>query len=285
MLHETLNVVVPYEKAGVKKHPHVPTLTTYVTTPIHPEKKKAIIICPGGAYMHVSQREGEPVAKQFLAMGFQTFVLDYSISPDVWPTSILELAQAVHMVRERAEEWSIDPDKIIVCGFSAGGHLAASLSCFWNQSFIYSPLGLTAEEIRPNGTILAYPVITSGPFAHRGSFDYVLEGVSDEWLKQYAPACPASSMLELLSLEHQAGAQNPPVFLWHTGTDTCVPVENSLFLAMALRKAGVSFEMHIFPEGPHGISLATEETADAPDQIVPAAQEWVHLAGRWAKDL
>lgn len=296
MIHEILEVKVPYEKAGIQKHAHVATLTTYValpygTTPyvappFRAAKRKAVIICPGGSYVEVSPREAEPIARQFLAMGYQAFVLDYSTTPDVWPTAILEVAQAVHMVREYADKWNVDKEHIVICGFSAGGHLAASYGCFWNQPFVYEPLSLTPEEIRPNGNILSYPVITSGTFAHRGSFDYLLKNeVTNQWLKKYAPEYPAKTMLELLSLENQVGKQNPPTFLWHTNTDELVPVENALLYAMALRKAKVSLELHIFKEGPHGISLATEEVAEFLEQLNPAVQMWVPLAGNWLKSL
>ncbi len=284
MLRQTKNVIVSYQKAGIEKKSHTPTLTAYVELSLPAKKKKAVLICPGGAYVHVSAREGEPVAKKFVEMGFQAFVLDYSVAPDVWPTALLELAQAVCMVREHAEEWQVDPHQVFVCGFSAGGHLAASLGCFWNQPFVFSPLGKTAEEIRPDGILLSYPVITSGAFAHRDSFTNLIGETSDAWVKRYAPGSPAASLSEFLSLELQAGAQTPPVFLWHTAVDDLVPVENSLLFAMALHREGVPVELHIFPDGIHGISLATEETADWPEQIVPAAQVWVSLAGRWAND-
>lgn len=297
MIHKVLEIKVPYERADIYKRRHVATLTTYVaepygTTPYvaepfhHKNKRRAILICPGGSYVETSPREAEPIARQFWALGFQAFVLDYSTTPDVWPTAILEVAQAVHMIREHANEWYVDENKIIVCGFSAGGHLAASFSCFWNQSFVYEPLGLTADDIRPNGALLSYPVITSGEFAHRGSFDYLLHGeVSDEWLEKYAPNAKEKTMLEFLSMEKQVGQQTPPTFLWHTYTDELVPVENSLLYAMALKKANVSMELHIFKEGPHGISLATKEVAEYPEQISEAVQKWVSLATQWMKEL
>ncbi len=155
---------------------------------------------------------------------------------------------------------------MIVCGFSAGGHLSASLGVFWDREFVWEALGLTGEKVRPDGLILAYPVISSGEFAHRGSFEH-LTGRSGETKGE-----------ELLSLERQAGPQTPPVFMWHTAADGTVPVENSLLFAMALRKAGVSLELHIFPEGRHGLALASEETAKDMDDgrgtyVVPACQQ------------
>ena len=122
-----------------------------------------------------SDREAEPIALRFNSLGFQSFVLRYSVNKLPFPGALLELSKAVSIVRENAAEWDIDPEKIIVCGFSAGGHLAASLGVFWSKDFVTVPLGFECQENRPNGMILAYPVITSGEFAHRDSFINLLK--------------------------------------------------------------------------------------------------------------
>ena len=240
-------------------------------------RRRAVVICPGGGYEFCSTREAEPVAMQFLAMDCQAFVLTYSTAPAVFPHALRELALSVAMIRAHAEEWHVDENRVIVCGFSAGGHLAASLGVFWDREFVWEALGLTGERVRPDGLILAYPVISSGEFAHRGSFEH-LTGRSGE--------TKGEELWELLSLERQAGPQTPPVFMWHTAADGTVPVENALLFAMALRKAGVSMELHIFPEGRHGLALASEETAKDMDDgrgtyVVPACQQWIRLAGVW----
>lgn len=239
-------------------------------------KRPAVIICPGGGYEFCSTREAEPVAFQFLAMDCQAFVLQYSTAPSVFPEALLELAAAVALLRENEEDWHIDICRIFLCGFSAGGHLAASLGVFWDRDFVFGPLGLTAFDVRPDGLILAYPVISSGVYAHEGSFVCLTGG--------------DAGLRELLSLENQAGPQVPPVFLWHTDTDATVPVENSLLFAMALKKAGVSMELHIFPTGRHGLALASEETAKEEDDgrgsyVVPGCQIWTKLAGQWLSRL
>lgn len=131
-------------------------------------RRPAVVICPGGGYGMTSDREAEPVALKFLEKGFQCFILRYSVEPVRFPAALLQLATAVAMVRSRADEWHVNADKIAVCGFSAGGHLAASLGVFWNREFVNGPLGLTPGDAKPNGMILGYPVITSGEFAHRG---------------------------------------------------------------------------------------------------------------------
>lgn len=271
-------------------------------------KRKAVIICPGGCYEFCSTREAEPVAFQFLAMDCQAFVLHYSTAPSVFPTALRELAAAVALIRGNAEEWHIDGERILVCGFSAGGHLAASLGVFWEREFVSGPLGLEPAAVRPSGLILAYPVISSGPCGHEASFDNLTgeakgggetpdgggmrdreelpDGGGTKDGEELPDEAGNDSLREFLSLERQAGPQVPPVFLWHTDTDATVSVENALLFAMALKRAGVSLELHIFPTGRHGLALASEETAKEIDDgrgsyIVPCCQIWTKLAGQW----
>ena len=239
-------------------------------------KRPMVVICPGGGYNHVSEREAEPVALKFMGMGFHACVLDYHVGPEVvFPQALLELAASVKEIREHAKEWKVDQNKIILCGFSAGGHLAGCLGMFWKEDWIREELGTTAQMIQPNGMILAYPVITSGEFVHKGSFE-MLTGQTME---------PA--LMEKLSLEEQVTENTPPVFLWHTYEDNTVPVENSLLLAMKLRQHNISLEMHIFPYGPHGISLGDKETArmNCEKDIQPRCQCWPDMAGQWINGL
>lgn len=266
-------------KTGVEsRSDYQATLTAYILNEKCKDagiKRPAVIICPGGGYVMTSEREAEPVAMHYLAGGCHAFILRYSCAPAVFPTAMLELAKAVQIVREHADEWHVDENKIIVSGFSAGGHLAASLSVFWDRDFVREALGVPNELIKPNGSILCYPVITSGKFAHRGSFSNVLaEKEHDE------------DLLELLSLEKQVSESTPPTFLWHTWTDGSVPVENSLFYVQALKEKGVSAEIHIYPNGGHGISLANEETStnDAA-HIIPECQNWIKKAVDWVNRL
>ncbi len=238
-----------------------------------------LIICPGGAYGHVSEREGEPVAKKFNALGFSTFVLDYHVAPFEYPTSLCELASAVRTVRENAEEFGINPERIAVAGFSAGGHLAASLCTGYKKEWLLSALNASAEDIMPNACILGYPVITSGEFGHQDSFENLLGMHTDaDKAKRYK-----QDLLELVTLDRHVTEDVPPTFLWHTYEDSCVPVENSLLYLAALCNAGVLAEFHMFPFGPHGLSLATKETAwiNDPDSIREEIQIWPELAARF----
>lgn len=277
MITETISLNLDYDAMGLNNGGHHPTLYPYLlgSSPEMDSGKRrpAVIICPGGGYAMTSDREAEPVAMQFAASGFQTFVLRYSVRPAVFPAAICELAFAVGMVRDNAEQWQIDPDRIFVAGFSAGGHLAASLGVFWHEPFLAELLATSGQRIRPNGLILSYPVITSGEHAHRESF-YNLLGSRYEELVDY------------VSLENRVSQNTPPVFLWHTWEDDCVPCQNALLLAYALKAEGVSLELHIYPRGGHGLSLANEETAAIGGYGVQEdCQSWMPLALAWAKTI
>lgn len=239
----------------------------------------ALIICPGGGYSHVSEREGKPVAKKFNSLGFCTFVLNYHVAPFEYPTALCELASAVRAVRENAEEWGIDPERIAVAGFSAGGHLAANLCTGYKKEWLLGSIDATPEEIMPNACVLSYPVITSGEYGHQGSFENLLGMHTDaDKTKKYK-----LDLLELVTLDRHVTEDVPPTFLWHTYEDSCVPVENSLLYLAALCNAGVLAEFHMFPFGVHGLSLATEETSNGGDEnlIVEECQGWPEMAARF----
>lgn len=234
-------------------------------------ERPCILIMPGGGYTNLAkQKEGEVYALQMCAMGYHAAVLEYSVSPACYPTQILEVAKAVKILREHAAEWHINPDRIFVCGSSAGGHLAASYGCFWHEDFVAEAMGLFDKEIlRPNGMILCYPVITGGEKAHRGSFVHVCGDKYDE-------------LVDKLSIEKQINEYTPKAFIWHTFTDLSVPVENALLLASALREHDIPFELHIYPTGKHGLGMA-DWTTQGKDclGIEPACQSWIKLLRVW----
>lgn len=249
---------------------YAPSLTTYLldNSGLPVEKRPAVLVCPGGAYSGCAGIEAEPVAMQFAAAGFNAFVLRYSVFPNRYPKALEELSKAVEIIRENADEWGIKKDKIAVCGFSAGGHLAASLGVFWNSEPIKTP----NQANKPNAMILSYPVITSGEKAHRGSFENLC---GDD-----------AELVEKMSLEKRVSKDTPPTFLWHTFADNAVPVENSLFFADALRKHDVPFEMHIYPKGSHGLSLLKKETGLTEGaEIGENAKGWIGLACGWLKEV
>ena len=280
MIHETFKMEQEGSLPGSK-------LVTYIqehSKDIGIDKRPLVLLCPGGGYARTSDREAEAMALQFLAMGYHAAILRYSCAPAKYPTALTEVAFSMALIRKHAEEWHVDADKIVIQGCSAGGHLAASLGMFWDEDFLAERIGLGAEEhdlIRPNGMILCYPVITSGEFAHRGSFENLLgtveEGVDSAYLEK---------MLEKMSLEKQVSEKTPKAFIWHTFTDGSVPVENSLMLVSALRKAGVSTEFHMYPKGGHGLSLANHLTATADGGAMQEeCTSWIGLAHTWMEHL
>ena len=235
---------------GKTEYGFMPTLTAYLLEGNHnkEEIRPAILVIPGGGYGCVSSREGERVALFYNAAGFHAFVLDYCVAPHRHPQPIMNVAKSIELMRENAGEWSIDCGKIAVCGFSAGGHLAASISTMWNDEEIFGSDKEKNLLHKPNATILAYPVITCGEFAHKGSFKN-LTGSEEE-----------NELWKRLSLEYRVDKNTPPAFLWHTYGDTCVPMENSMLYASALRRHAIPFELHVYPYGPHGMSRVSDET-------------------------
>ncbi|MDL2233900.1 alpha/beta hydrolase [Ruminococcaceae bacterium OttesenSCG-928-L11] len=237
-------------------------------------RRPLTVICPGGGYGFTSEREAHPIATQLNAMGIHTAILYYSTAPAAqFPTALAQLATAVATARANAADWDVAPDAISIMGFSAGGHLAGSLSVLWNQPVLRDALPrLTADQVRPNRAILCYPVISPYEYRHEGSFKNLLGSrYSDpEWLKQVA-------------LDQHVSADTPPTFLWHTAEDTLVPPQNSMLYASALLQHQVPCELHLYPKGCHGISLATPDTtpAEQPDMVIPSCQNWIHMAGRF----
>lgn len=222
-------------------------------------RRPLVLVVPGGGYEHVSAREADPVALQFAAAGYHTAVLTYSVGEGARDHQPLrQLRAAIGLLRQNAERWGILPDRIAVCGFSAGGHLALS-------GAVLDCPGEAADRSRtPDAVLLAYPVITAGEYAHRGSF-VQLAGSED------------AAAQRAFSLEDKITPDTPPVFVWHTMEDRTVPVENTLLLLSALRRAGVACEAHLFEQGVHGTSISTAEV-DAADRH---RARWVTLCLEW----
>ena len=225
------------------------------------DKKAIIVICSGGAYRHLSPRESEPVARAFEALGHETSILYYRIrEAGDGPLGLEPVRQLSERVTQLRRKNPGTP--IFICGFSAGGHLAATLGVHWRT------LGFE----RPDGLILCYPVITTE------------EGM-----------CNAESIENIVrdresgffSLEKHVSSDTPPAFLWHTAADGDVPVENSLLFASALRRASVPFELHIYPFGVHGLSLATPEVEQPEKERLPDPHVagWIEECGEWIQQM
>ena len=269
MLTEILELLTPYEKCGVSPDGCNASLTSYIPKLIASElndgKRPAVIVCPGGGYDYCSEREAEPIALRFAAFGIPSFVLNYSCYQKLFPTNLLELSYAVKYVRENANDFNIDADKIIVCGFSAGGHLAASLAVHWNKPFITD--FISDNSHKPNGAILCYPVITSGIYTHDGSIKNIANDNKD--------------LIALVSLENHVNNDTPPIFIWHTADDGLVPVQNTIDFTLALAKNKIPFESHIYPSGVHGLALCDITTANYDGHLNSTCANWFDLAVKW----
>lgn len=229
-----------------------------------------VIVLPGGGYQVNAKSEGEPTALAFLSAGVQAFLLEYSVAPVRWPQQLLETVSAIAWLRANASKYGVDPDKIAVCGFSAGGHLAGCTANLWNHAVVEEKLGLSGEQARPDAAILSYPVITMGEFGSNMTRSNLFG---------------EAAVVEETSLECSVSDRNPPTFLWATYTDGSVPVENSLMYANALRAHDVPFELHIFSKGPHAMGLATGESAWQADHTDAQASAWHPLCVNWLKGL
>lgn len=269
MIYKTINLS--------EKYPYA-TLTTYVSDD-PPEMKmpprQAIVVCPGGGYRFLSEREAECIVKFYLAAGLNVFLLRYGIlenAKDCAP--LIQAGLAIKHVREHAKEYNIDSEQVFITGFSAGGHLAASAGTIWNYPEVVEAMGDAPYGInKPTATILAYPVINGFEFAHKGTIKNVCG--SEE---------PSDELRTKFSIEKHVNADTAPAFIWHTFNDASVPVENSLLYAAALREAGINFELHIYPDGPHGLSLATDETwVGRPDLLRPEVATWAPMSVTWIK--
>lgn len=272
-----INISVDYAKAGLDDPNFTPTLECHVPKVCEEMGRRnrgAVIICPGGGYDYCSEREAAPVAYRFLGAGYAAFILRYSCVDKKFPTALLECAAAVKYVRENAEEFDIDPDKIFVMGFSAGGHLAASMANLWNSSVLSDALGCSADMLKVNGSVLCYPVILADPaLTHEGSISNLIQHKHDPELRDF------------VSMDKRVGEQTPPTFIWHCSDDGCVPVENSLYYMTALSKNRIPFEAHIYPEGGHGLSLCDGTSATWEGHYQPAAATWVQHCFDWMENI
>lgn len=247
---------------AVGKEPaDVPTLTLY-----RPEASRAngaaVVICPGGGYQALADHEGHPVAVWMNSLGVTAAVLKYRLAPRYkHPSPLQDAARAVRTMRARATELKLDPNRIGILGFSAGGHLASTLSTHYDAGDVTAADPVDRFSSRPDFSILAYPVISfSPPFVHTGSRRNLL-GEN-----------PAADLVELLSNDRQVTLGTPPAFLFHTGEDTAVPPENSMLYATALSRAKIPFELHIYEKGRHGVGLAPDD---------PVLSTWTARCAAW----
>lgn len=244
----------------------LPRITPYLVEGAGPFG--CVIVCPGGGYGGRAAHEGEPIARWLNSAGVSAFVLDYRVRPYRHPIPLGDAQRAIRLVRSRAAEFRIDPKRIGILGFSAGGHLAGSAGTIFDDGKPDAADAIDRVSCRPDALILCYAVLSFGEFGHKGSMTNLLGPTPDEQLRQS------------LCLETRVTPQTPPTFLWHTADDSGVPVENSLLFAMALRKAKVPFALHVFPHGRHGLGLGREDRLDPKSQEV---KQWPAICAEWLR--
>lgn len=279
------------------------TLTTYVIADspelLGGKKRPAILICPGGAYLACSDREGEGVALRFAAMGYHAFVLRYSTymggevgfpnfqeemkvkEHSIHPTPMREIGKAMLTIREHAEDWLVDVDKIAICGFSAGAHNCAMYSVYWDKPIINEYFNKKPEMFKPAATILGY---TLSDYLFMRSFpkspiDSKLFEAANLAFTGYKE--PDEETLKEISPVFHVSESTPPMFLWATSEDTLVPAQHTLRMAHALADKNIPYEVHIYEKGPHGLSLSNQATAQAKSQMYRDAARWIVEAEAW----
>lgn len=234
------------------------TLHAFIHDSYCPDNKinrPGIIVLPGGAYSYRSKREADPIVLHFLSLGYQVFVLDYTVKRENIGEKKIEreVLESIKLIREKSDEYSLLKDKIGLIGFSAGGHLALSACCHFSSSLE-----------RPDFALLSYPVVTSNPlYCHEESF-FNIAGNSKERREYY-------------SLEKEIPHDCPPLFIWHTLQDESVPVMNTILLIEELSKKKIKFEYHLFQDGKHGLSICRKDIMSEEKR----AKEWLNLSHSW----
>lgn len=252
--------------------PYADAYLPFNMTEMHREsiKRPTVVLCPGGGYGMVSQREAEPVAAHLTALGFNVFVLFYSVASYRYPRQLNEVAAMFELIYKNADEWNCDTERVAIMGFSAGGHLAAHYSNAYACDEVRANF---PESRRPFATILGYPVITAdAALSHHGSFENLCGSYPEE---------PA--LIEKLSCDKLVTADTPPAFIWTTSQDDCVPVINSMLYANALIAQKIPVELHIYPYGWHGLSTADELSNDTLPASCSYAADWLDRMKAWIK--
>lgn len=270
------------------------------------EKLPLIIVCPGGGYSHLSPREGEPISQMYNSLGYHSAVLEYCHGPEnPMYNALVDLAQTILYFREIADGKNIDKNRIYLCGFSAGGHLIASMGLAWNNSKLIKELNTSAEELMPNGLILCYPVIDLNET--NNCVDITENFIPEKYINPNLPnnqhisynkdriyfnpqvnmnalICGeymTEKLMKKYSISCNITSNMPKTFIWHGGQDDSIYIQNSINYMNAMNRANVSCELHIFSSGIHGCSLGTEVTAAEMRHVDAGCSQWVSLVANW----
>ena len=284
------------------------TLTTYVLDDspemLGGKRRPAVIVCPGGAYLSCSDREGEPIAMAFANMGYHAFVLRYGVYQEgkpgmfipepgaevpvkehcVHPNPIRDIARAMLEIRAHADEWLVDADRIAICGFSAGAHNCAMYATNWHKPVISEYFGKEPGQFRPAACILAYTLsdyvfMKENTAAATDPIAAGLFAVSNTAF--LGSPTPDDALLHEVSPARNVTEHCPPTFLWATSEDSLVPVQHTLLMSLALADKKIPFEVHVFESGPHGFATATQSSAAARSHCNADAAKWLPLCDAW----
>ena len=253
----------------------------WIDTYLHDDKevRPAMLVIPGGGYSAVChEREGKPIALAFYDRGFNAFVLNYRVGPnDHYPSQLIDASSAIVHIKDNAEKFSIDTDRVYALGFSAGGHLCGSLAILHGDEDVLNHLGIERGYNRPRACILCYPVVSCFVETHGSSFEYLLG----------RPAYDiAAEERSAVSLEFNVSSDSAPVFIWHTAEDELVPTNGSFALAQEYVRKKIPVMFHIYPYGTHVLALANKTTeCGNPLWVQPLAEGWVDTAIEWFKTL
>ena len=271
-------------------------LCAYVMDPqtsFHVYKERpALIICPGGAYLIHAVKEGEPIALTFLQKGYNCFVLRYTVATDRenpaagvneaarYPLQALQLLEAIHTVRQHAQAWHIDPDRIFLAGFSAGAHVCATAGTRWNDPALTGqlPFAAAAQQLRPSGMVLGYPMLAlnEADFFQRHPIDPAQLALVNRVLTGSEDPTPAQC--EAVDLTRFVSQDTVPAFLWHSIDDPVVDCRVTLRFVQRMLACGRPCELHLFDHGGHGMGLADTLSAQRPADVDEALRQWVPLA-------
>ncbi|MHA6530671.1 alpha/beta hydrolase [Paenibacillus sp. BAC0078] len=241
-----------------KSDEDIPAITPYL---VEGERNAAVIVCPGGGYGMRADHEGAPIAEWLNTLGISAFVLRYRVAPYGYPNALLDAQRALRTIRFRSGEYRIDPGRLGILGFSAGGHLASAAGVLFDYGDSEDSDPAQRQSSRPDLLILCYPVIS------------MADGVTHQGTKvNLLGENPDKDLVDHLSSELQVTAATPPTFLWHTSDDEAVPVENSLQFAAALSRHHIPFDLHVYAHGRHGLGLGDEE---------PHTRSWTGACASW----
>ncbi|MEM9410936.1 MAG: alpha/beta hydrolase [Planctomycetota bacterium] len=228
-------------------------------------KRPAVMICPGGGYGHLAMdHEGKQIAKWFNSLGIDAFILKYRLGKHGYrhPVMFNDAQRGLRLIRSQSERWEIDPEKIGVMGFSAGGHLASTLATHFELGDQLAEDPVEQVSGRPDFLVLGYPVISMDEYTHWGSRRNLLG------------ANASQALIKELSNHQQIKENSPPTFLFHTDQDKAVPAENSVLFYLGLRKKGIPAELHIYERGSHGVGFAKNN---------PVLSSWKDRLRDWLK--